>query len=402
MLRRRLVVGLSFCGLMSSAYWGCSSSETIPVDDDSGSGGATGTSSSLTATGPTTTASTGGSTQTYIGLPCLDDQQCGMGDGRCIKDSDTEPFFTTFYGEEKMGGPANGYCTKDCAADVDCPGSGSRCIGGDSGGLCVLTCTAGTPAQQFLDDPIPADKCQGRDDLLCAQTNNPDVALCMPICGRDDECSGSRGCDQRVGLCVDSPTEGLDLGAGCTPDDPDTAADEDECAGICLTFVDENDDPSSSMCSTRCSIGGELSSPNCGGILEGLCIFRSEGAGVADAGFCAGSCAQHDECNWQQGMFCFDIAGSVDDLSVGFCLGAAECPGGQSDCLPEEICADTGAGPFCLETNLVTGELLLPLGAAAGDGGAGGEGGEGGAGGEGGEGGAGGAGGDGGGGGEAN
>lgn len=184
-------------------------------------------------------------------------------------------------------------------------------------------------------------------------------------------------CDLRTRVCTDAGRDGLALGAGpCVPDDPDTAEDEDGCAGFCLTFVDENDEPTSHMCSANCSLGGPLDSTlNCGGPEEGFCLFGQTfsvgDSQLGDYGYCTGACAQHDDCNYQEGLFCFDL--SLAGLDGRGCLAPVACPLGN-ECGAGEGCIETAFGPVCLQVD-GNGEPTIPLGEAAGSGGTGGAGG---------------------------
>jgi hypothetical protein len=182
---------------------------------------------------------------------------------------------------------------------------------------------------------------------------------------------------------VDEARTGAALGASCVVDDEKTPTDEDPCKGFCLTFVDENQQPTGHMCSARCSLGGDLATGmNCGGVMGGLCVFGPSvddvSAEVGDFAFCTGSCDAHDKCAWTDGMFCFDN-GLYDQIGLGYCFGTTECPNGD-ECDADEICVQTKYGPVCLDPDPVNEtEPLFPLGEAApGGGGGGGAGGAGG------------------------
>jgi hypothetical protein len=273
-----------------------------------------------------------------------------MGAGRCMKDVDDDPALG--------GGPANGYCTADCQDDADCPGSG-LCVEGTN--TCFLACNTG-PELEFIDDPLDQDKCRGREDLRCRPVNNSDNA-CLPTCGKDSQCPGSRVCDPRLAVCVDTPTMGFETGAQCDPNAP-----VGECAGICVSFTGGN----ITTCSNYCVLGGELDAQDCGGIENGLCAFRPTGFGPGDQGFCAPSCLAHDDCQ-NPSFWCL----GNNFAPNGYCFIRPACPNGQGDCTnATDVCTDTIYGPFCLDPQ-------YPLG-SAGTGGAGGAGGGGGSGGAGG------------------
>ncbi|MBW2453832.1 MAG: hypothetical protein JRI68_04955 [Deltaproteobacteria bacterium] len=348
-------------------------------------GGGTGGASSSSSSSSTTSSGQGGSS--VIGLACTEDVDCyGTGvAGRCAKPSDEEPFLSSFYqGGHVIGGPGNGYCTKECTTDEECPAD-SSC----RSEICVRNCEFGTPEGGPYDD-LPDDKCHGRDDLICVPIQGG-AALCIPMCGSDADCGDGRGCDVRAGVCVDTPRQGLALGAGpCEVDDDDTPDDEDPCRGFCLPFeADQNQEVH--LCSALCSWGGDLdTSHNCGGPTQGLCAYQSRTligdtevvSQLGDAAFCTGSCADHGACNFAEGFFCFDV-GLLGTLGVGYCFGAVPCPGGGGDCDADEACTETASGPMCLEID-DQAELTLPLGNAAPGSGAGGGGGAGGSGGAGG------------------
>ncbi len=363
-------------GLLLSWGWGCSSSDVIANSAGGGSGG----SGAGASSGSTSSSSSTGSGSSFIALPCLDDQQCDQGHGRCMRDTDTVPFFSEFFSSDSYGGPANGYCTADCAIDSDCPGDMSRCISTDTGGICILTCVFGSPILVTLTDPPPPDKCQGRDDLMCTPSSAGET-LCLPVCGSDTECSGQRGCDLRAGLCVANPRQGYPLAAACIPDEPNTSEDEDKCAGECEP-VANGAGQEVNMCSAPCSLGGDLDTTmNCGGRESGICAFVPSftevgSSALGDLGLCSGACEKHDQCNWQEGMFCFDIAHQLL-TGKGYCGPAVDCSA-TTECDTGKVCAPTQAGSFCLELD---GEgLLIPLGDAALPGSGGGGGGAGGAG----------------------
>jgi hypothetical protein len=309
-----------------------------------------------------------------IALPCDGDDDCGGEPGlRCITVDADDTVLPSVFGSTTPSGVAGGYCTKDCTLDDECP-FGSICVQNDTAGICVRTCEFGSPMLQALDEPLAADKCHGRDDLMCAPLTNGFDA-CLPVCGSDDQC-GSRHCNLRMGLCTDEPRQGLPLGAGsCTPDDMETTdLNEDSCTGFCQPFSGDGLQPDLHSCSAWCSYGGELASTqNCGGPANGLCVFPADvnglQSGTGDLAFCAGSCTSHDGCSWATGMFCFDL-GVLETYHVGYCLVAESCPYGECTAA-DQVCTQTNYGPVCLEVRGGTNELLIPLG-EAGQGGSGG------------------------------
>jgi hypothetical protein len=373
--RLSLIVTLSVP--LIGAFGACASDSELvgPTTSSGGTGGESSTSSSST----TTSSGLGGSS--VIGMACLDDAECGGTDGlgRCSKWSDDEPFLSSFYwGGGVVGGPANGYCTQDCATNDDCPAD-SSC----RSEICVRDCDYGAPEGGPYDLLSP-DKCHGRDDLVCVPIQGGD-ALCLPMCGSDAGCGDGRSCDYRAGVCVDTPRIGMAFGTGpCEEDDESSPEDEDSCRGFCLPFEAEQDEPVH-LCSALCSWGGDLeTTEDCGGPAKGLCAYQGRielgdttvHSQLGDVAFCTGSCDNHGTCNYAEGFFCFDL-GMLQTLGVGYCFGAVPCPGGGTDCGLGEACTETAAGPMCLETDSLD-DLLVPLGAAAqaaGGGGAGGSGG---------------------------
>ncbi|MBL9027370.1 MAG: hypothetical protein JNL21_34585 [Myxococcales bacterium] len=354
MMRSGLGLLVGAGAILASGFWGCG--------DDSGSGGSGGTGgaggsgsttkATTTTKSATVTVSTGPDDTVYVGRTCLDDGDCGM-DGRCLQpDEDIEQL--------GLGGPADGYCTKACTTSSECPGNG-LCFtdANDENGICLLGCEIGPPLE-FIDDPLLEDKCQQREDLRCVDTN--DGAVCLPTCGSDAQCPAGRSCDPQLAICVDTPNTGLESGELCDP-----MADPPECAGVCVNFGTDPGAPPA-YCSNRCVLGGELDSFDCGGLDQGVCVFRPSGYGAGDQGFCSPACSVQSDCA-NPGWWCF----SNNFAPNGFCFTATPCPGGQGDCDPMsgDECTQTIHGPFCLDP-------VIPLGDAGTGGGGGGGGGPGG------------------------
>ena len=360
------------------AAWACGSSEQAS-HSTSGFAGATATSGASSSS-----SSAGPGADGFLGFACETDGDCGgQPEAHCIRDTDHEALFTSFFfgsGEPVTGGPAHGYCTTECITSADCPTDGI-CITTGSRGICALSCEFGEP-QGAIDDAQPVDKCRGRDDLMCSLVQTG-VAVCMPICGDASDCSEGRSCDARLGLCVNEPRTGRASGAECEPDDPETADNEDVCAGLCATFQDSLGEMFAYACSSRCSLGGEvLNTTDCGGTSEGLCahqpVFDGVKAGLGDSALCAGACTSHSACSYPHGMFCFDM-GLHASVGKGYCWPSISCPVGD-ECEADHVCVDTRSGPFCLQ-GASPAELVYDLGEAApagsGGSGAGGAGGAG-------------------------
>jgi len=288
-----------------------------------------------------------------LAAACAKDAECGPG-MRCITATSDSPALG--------GGALNGYCTKDCLMDSDCPGDGSVCLipKGMDQGECFLGCTIG-PELKFLDDPLAEDKCHGRDDLRCSVLNAGTV--CLPACGKDEQCDG-RKCDPRTGFCVDSIAAGKPMGATCNPD-----TSPSECAGFCQKFTGTD----ASVCSSPCVLGdSDLANTNdCGGLDKGLCVFRPTGYGAGDFGRCTPACTGHDQCSnpswWCNGN---------NFAPNGYCFTTTDCKV-TADCAPsgpEYGCIATKFGGKCLELDAdcvknggdeKTCPLRFPLGSAA-------------------------------------
>jgi len=346
----RISVLLLAAGTFAAGFWGCSGDD--PADtDDTGAGGS-GTTSGTT-TGPTTTSSSGGA-NSDLGAACTSNDQCGMGN-RCILATANDPILG--------GGPAGGYCSRDCATNTDC-GNNGVCIGAQQGtpGSCFLACENG-PAPMFIDEPLDENKCHGREDVACTGLQ-AGLTACLPVCGSDTQCGG-RMCDPRAGVCVDNANTGLGIGAACDPE-----ATDDACAGTCIGFSDGG-----SMCSQACVFGGSLEgTPDCGGLDKGLCIFLPEGSGAGDYGVCTAACTEHDDCQ-NPLFFCSSVPWYDGN---GFCFNAPQCSNG-SECQAPDVCTETKYGMFCLDPSFPLGDAAPGTGGGGGGGG-GGAGGEGGAG----------------------
>jgi len=352
MVVRRLGVILLGLGAASAGAGGCGSSAA-----GGGTGGAPTTASSTHASstaGPVT--GTGGSDSGNLARSCTTDADCGGSLG-CVLPTANDPVFG--------GGPVGGYCTMSCKTDGDCPGPTSVCVTGTNGaGLCELGCTLG-PQLGHLDDPLDPDKCWGRDDLRCAFIAST-LTACVPTCGKDSQCPSGRVCDPRLTVCVDTPTSGLGAGSVCVP-----KATPPQCAGVCVSFTG-----GATACSEPCVLGGQdlLTSPSCGGVTAGLCVYSPAGNGAGDYGFCAPACTKQDDCQ-TPAFWCLAVGGLTGKgTDNGFCLGGTGCPNGDADCAQHAgtTCTATKDGPFCLPAAFPLGGETPDAGADGGTGGAGG------------------------------
>jgi hypothetical protein len=370
MRERGLQIALMCLGVAAAAYaGGCGSdttSSTTSTSATSTSGEMSTTSAGMTTTSGSTTSagtgssSTGGNTGDNLGIGCIADGDCGPG-LTCLT---AEGKIAPAIGGLAVGGPANGYCSKSCATDDDCPGNSSLCYGAAGGqmGVCLLTCDLG-PDLMFLDDPLDPAKCHGRDDVRCANVTAT-VTACLPTCGKDEQCTKGRVCDPRSAVCVDKANTGLPSGAKCDP-----MAQTPECAGVCVNFSG-----GTTSCSSPCGLGGDITDPtavnDCGGLDKGLCVYSPAGNGPGDFGFCAPGCSAQDECQ-NSSFWCFGVSGLTGSkVNNGYCFGATACPKGQSDCTSTNakvLCTDTKYGPFCVDTTFPLG-TAAPAGSSSGSG----------------------------------
>jgi hypothetical protein len=377
-----VVAGAGLCavalGLGSCSGEGGDDKEPAP---SAGGAGGTGPTTTISATGTavvTTGAQTVGSggnmgLKTKLGKSCTGDDQCGQG-FHCILPGDNNAFL--------QGGAANGYCSKKCDGDAACEMEhpGSRCLPtGAAEGNCFLGCTTG--GATAVDAPLDPNKCHARPDVRC----EPDalglsgVTACLPTCGKDNQCGGGF-CNPRTGACVPQKPTGKKHGSLCDA----SAANRDGCLGLCQTFV--NMTPS--ICVQACVYGGDVTNTDdCGGIENGVCVYKPAALGAGDFGRCAARCNQHDECGnpaWWCEKFNFAPHGYCG-FGQPDCMTDADCPNAMAS---DSFCVDTKYGKKCLQydpksctkSDDPNCKLRFPLGTAApvGTGGAGGAGGAGG------------------------
>lgn len=332
-----------------------------------GNGGSGGGTTTATQTGTTTGATTGTTSTTttttaiqpsnFLGLSCTADAQCGPM-GKCIQTTDNDPFLG--------GGPAGGYCTKPCQADNEC-GIGNVCFYDEPSGVgeCILGCIFGEPELMFLDDELDPSKCNGREDVRCAQLQDGSE-VCLPTCGSDSQCDG-RVCDPRLAVCVDTPNAGKALGEQCDPE-----AMEPECAGTCITIGSGDPTMDKYMCTSPCVMAGIVEgSDDCGGLEKGICIYSPSGTGVGDTAFCAESCTAQEDCQYPN-FFC----NNINVQTTGVCLDAEPCTSDAQCTFTDAECIETTLGKFCMSPSYPLGGLTpTGMGGAGGTGGAGGAGG---------------------------
>jgi Dickkopf-like protein len=243
-----------------------------------------------------------------VGLPCATAIDCPAG-LECIPPSATGPF--------QNGGPANGYCTAQCATNADCQtfdvlsacalngGTATPDDTSDDVTYCIALCQTGTPQQTEY-------KCSlvngARDDLACLPANNMpsaarEIGLCIPVCHSDAACGTGRFCDLSTGVCVDTAPVGLGIGEACT--------DGSECAGgTCSNFGPNR------FCTGLCTygaIGGcgfeALNVPE--GERGAACLDPAfaQGGGFFDLGICTQLCDVATDCaQADAGWTCEDLA----------------------------------------------------------------------------------------------
>jgi hypothetical protein len=266
----------------------------------------------------------------FVGRACTEDVQCGEG-LRC---------FTSSANDFLGGGAPNGYCTINCEEDAECSAidRASACVVPvpGSAGLCLRTCRSliqSSLADNTRAAALQENKCLGRIDLACnsvaflgleefASIRQP--GWCYPQCGSDQDCPGRR-CDLARGVCVDTVTEGLPIGARCVGDA--------ECSGrLCVRLASDE-----SFCSAPCVYGQPI---GCGYGLNATrrgagCIIpqvrgflSTEGAG--DVGFCGELCAESSECTQAASGWTCELSEDTEALfdRPGLCDAPSPADGG--------------------------------------------------------------------------
>ena len=192
-----------------------------------------------------------------LGEACAHDAQCGaITDGFCMS--------------ELGSGLPGGACTTACAAiGASCgPADAGLCIPmGETGGICIPTCTQGDP-----------QACGARSGYMCIPMQFdpalPPADACMPFCGLDpSSCEILSSCSLPMGFCaaaaevcddsnlVDEDSDGL---RNCA--DPDCAGDA-SCASVAV----------GDACSGAIDCGGYTCLPESSGFPGGLCTSYCDG-----------------------------------------------------------------------------------------------------------------------------
>jgi hypothetical protein len=298
--------GIQVCADDGKSYGACTCEGALA---DSGAGGS--------SNGPSVSTAA-------IGAACNNDGQCTAG-LRCLLSTGND-FGTT--NTPQAGGPAGGYCTMDCSDAAECQAvdSASDCQPVSEGGsICLRTCLS--------KDPRPGEnKCLNRSTLACNSTvvlGLENFALtrqdgwCLPLCGSDADCGG-RTCNLTTGLCSDTPSEGLPIGALCNPTESPAV-----CAGgFCLPVSDTE-----GVCAAACRLSsltpGAVSGCGYGTAAdprEAACLLPYAGIstqdseGLGDIGICLELCDVPEDCG-QPGWRCIVEAGLNELLGrPGYCL----------------------------------------------------------------------------------
>jgi hypothetical protein len=212
-------------------------------------------------------------------------------------------------------------------------------------GLCLRTCLSQDPTT------LSENKCLGRRDVACQSeaylglamySGNRQRGWCTPQCGSDEDCPGRR-CDLARGICVDTVTPGLPIGAKC--------AESLDCAGrLCIPLAGGE-----SFCSAPCVFGQRLgcgdgrSGARTAGCVAAQVVGFVSTEGIGDVGFCAELCGQTSDCeqaataNWQ----CEPSADILQSFSAaGVCdapeLGDGGVDGGSEDASTPPVVGDAG------------------------------------------------------------
>jgi hypothetical protein len=339
-----LVLGSVFL-ISSGALQACGEDE-VSGNLDSGilEGGSSNGGSGNGGEGDTANGATGGGNNgvSTLGQACDSDADC---DGLTCLDADSDVI---------GGGPAHGVCTMDCSDDAVACGTLAP------GAVCVTFDQAGTIAYCFEGcDFGDVPKCHDRIEMACSPLNGQFgvIPACMPQCNADDDCPSNRACDRVAGTCVDAAPEGLGVGETCDPE-----AEERECRGLCLSWVDDEDMIVSSTCTEFCTIGAL---PACG--FDGVtgdpvvCGFFAQGVtggGVGDAGMCTKLCDCDSDCGGTESCVPF---------------GGANPPFGK-----DGYCTLVNPGTETLDCDMGSGGTGGAGGSASSSGGSGGGGGAGG------------------------
>lgn len=298
------------------------------------SSGGSGDTGGMSA-GGMSTGGTPSSTDTDLGMRCTTDSECG--DLDCVA-ADSGLLSA---GDLGNGGPANGMCTQTCETNDDCQplGAGAVCVGfSEDASYCLQGCQFGPDGLTEFSD----DKCHGRFDMTCgplfgdsqeACADDSDcfenefcagtcivvVPACLPQCADTTDCPDGMFCDPGSGICVEEEPSNKKLGDDCDPD-----ADPDECNGLCLAEINDDNETVGGRCHEFCTLG--VGAPVCGWDgMDGppaICLpALSEqlfGPGVpGDAGLCYQFCNCDSDCSGSS--ICWEFDGGPVAEQAGYC-----------------------------------------------------------------------------------
>ncbi len=304
-------------------------------------GGTTGGTGGTTTTGGTGGAGGGTTTTTKLGATCTTDADCGTGLTCSL------PTANGF----GAGGPARGYCTKDCSANTDCTtiDPTAQCVNVGTTAAAKTVCLQGCSL-------TATTQCGGRYDSFCLPLSQTDadggvvdsgttIAACIPECASDADCGG-RKCDLSNGLCVDTPKAGKAVGADCDP-----TATTDPCAGFCIGF--QGQPQNVGTCTAFCNNtnlgqpGACGSDPTPSSPQAAACLFSATFNAGGSVGICGQLCNCDSDClasgdvcqSWANGgasnpsqyLQIFHMAGACvpgTDADGGTVTGIPTCPGG--------------------------------------------------------------------------
>ncbi|MCC7541535.1 MAG: hypothetical protein IT379_35280 [Deltaproteobacteria bacterium] len=306
-----------------------------------------------------------------VGAPCAEDRGCQAG-------------LECFLGPEGARAWPNGYCTRACERDVDCP-SGSACgsawydeavgdnkrclatcerVAGSAGGcregyncafdgVCVVGCSSDAQCEHLdsdippprPDEPRTCELASGR----CVHGAQPSAAA-LTSCGSDADCRGP------AGACVG----GMCFLAHCDLGGPYACADGEVC--IALGALPETD-RLAHVCLPRCTPGidgtnGASADDRCP---RGFACWPREldlDLAATD-GFCflpaAGSFAGSESA--RVGDACRTVADCPNPYGYGLCLGTCAILFCAAESVASlELCA--GEGERCLSGMLESSEPI--------------------------------------------
>jgi hypothetical protein len=204
-----------------------------------------------------------------VGATCESDGDC-MSGLTCL--DETQQYFGGVY--------PHGLCTASCTDDPFlCSAVGGECIGSDTEAWCLPLCQIGGTGV----------KCRADQSCVLVDPDNS-VGFCDSMCRDDMDCPENLFCDASLGLCMDAPATGLEVGEPCTA--------ADDCAGhLCLP---PTPDGTSGVCTSFCNLSDGLEpcktlrdtadpavgacDPITGSVVSGVLLS------AGDVGLCSATC----------------------------------------------------------------------------------------------------------------